>query len=326
MTVGEPEDDNERHLSVEIPPELDGKRLDVACAQLFDQYSRSRLQAWIEAGRLCVDGIVTTRPRLPVAAGQRLVLDAEPEPDSTVQAQPIALTIVYADRDLVVIDKPAGLTVHPGAGQRDGTLQNALLHHFPQTAALPRAGIVHRLDKDTSGLMVVALTLKAHARLVAALQARAVHREYDALVQGELIAGGRIEAPIGRHPRDRLRMAVVDHGGREAVTHYRIEERFRQFTRLRVRLETGRTHQIRVHLAHLRHPIVGDPVYGRAVRGSGLAAPLREALHAFRRQALHARALEFIHPGHGKPMRWDAEPPADMQALYALLRAHAAFV
>ncbi len=323
MTDAGPEDDNDL-LSAEVPPQLDGQRLDVACAKLFDSYSRSRLQTWIEAGRLCVDGQPASRGRDPVRAGQLLSLDPEPEPDYRVQPQALPLNPLYADRDLVVIDKPPGLTVHPGAGQRDNTLQNALLHHFPQTATVPRAGIVHRLDKDTSGLMVVALNLKAHARLVAELQARDIRREYDTLVQGELIAGGTIEAAIGRHPRDRLRMAVLDHGGRDAVTHYRIEERFRQFTRLRVRLETGRTHQIRVHLAHVRHPIVGDVTYGGSLRGSGLDAELRDALRAFPRQALHARELELTHPGSGKRMTWSAEAPADMQQLFTLLRRHAA--
>jgi 23S rRNA pseudouridine1911/1915/1917 synthase len=324
MTGSAPAGDIDPVLDAEVPHELDGKRLDVVCAQLFADWSRARLQTWIEAGRVSVDGEPVLRTRHPVAAGARLQLTAEETEESfRVEPQNLAIDVVYADRDLLVLDKAPGLTVHPGAGQRDGTLQNALLHHFPQTAAVPRAGIVHRLDKDTSGLMVVALNLRAHARLVADLQARAIRREYEALVQGELISGATIDLPIGRHPRDRLRMAVVEHGGREAVTHYRIGERYRQFTRLNVRLETGRTHQIRVHLAHLRHPIVGDPLYGGPLRGSGLEPALREALRAFPRQALHARELGLDHPRSGKPLSWRREAPADMQALHALLRRHA---
>lgn len=326
MTVSLPDDDNAQDDSVlcaTIPEHLAGKRLDAVCAQLFDQFSRSRLSQWIDEGRLRVDGEVQTRGRQPAMAGSELVLDAEPQADLRVIAQDIPLDIVYADEDLAIVDKPAGLTTHPGAGQADGTLQNALLYRFGQTAVVPRAGIVHRLDKDTSGLLVVALNLSAHAHLAAQIADRDVEREYDTLIQGEMISGGSIDAPIGRHPRDRLKMAVVERGGREAITHYRVTERFNNYTRLAVRLQTGRTHQIRVHLSHLRYPIVGDPLYGTPPRCSGMDEALRTALQSFGRQALHARSLAITHPRSGERMQWTREAPADMQTLFALLRTHA---
>lgn len=310
-------------LNAQVPPELEGARLDVAAAKLFHQYSRSRLKIWIEAGALTVNGAAQTAPRTLMQTGDALELQAEREVSTAISAQNIALDIVHADKSIVVINKPAGLTVHPGAGQSDRTLQNALLHHFPQTANVPRAGIVHRLDKDTSGLLVVALTLAAHTKLVVALSGRQVRREYDALVQGTLIAGGTINAPIGRHPNDRIKMAVVERLGREAITHYRIKERFKHYTLLKVKLETGRTHQIRVHMAHIRHPITGDATYGGGqVRGAGMPEELREVLMSFRRQALHARELELEHPKTGKTLSFSAEPPADMQDLLAALRQH----
>jgi 23S rRNA pseudouridine1911/1915/1917 synthase len=319
MTNAVPDDDLQ--LSALVPEELAGARLDVVCAKLFDGYSRSRLKTWIEGGRLRVNGEAVSRPREPVAAGDSLELDAEPDEDYTVAPQDIPLEVLYSDKDLAIICKQPGLTVHPGAGQRDGTLQNALLARFPQTAAVPRAGIVHRLDKDTSGLLVVALNLSAHSRLVAELARREIRREYDALVQGPMIAGGTIEVPIGRHPRDRLRMAVSDKG-RDAVSHYRVQERFVMHTWVRVKLETGRTHQIRVHMAHIRHPIIGDALYGSAVRCAGMPESLRDALKTFPRQALHARELELTHPTKGERMSWTAEPLPDMQDLLAQLRAH----
>ncbi|HSW12411.1 MAG TPA: 23S rRNA pseudouridine(1911/1915/1917) synthase RluD [Solimonas sp.] len=322
MSAAELPDEEDWLLSATVPLDLAGSRLDAACARLFEQFSRSRLQTWIDEGRLRVNGETVTRMRHPVAVGDALELDAVPPQDTTVQPQDLPLDVAHADKSIAVIRKPPGLTVHPGAGQRDGTLQNALLHHFPQTAAVPRAGIVHRLDKDTSGLLVVALDLKAHANLVAAIGERDFRREYDAIVHGTLIAGATIDLPIGRHPRDRVKMAVVEGiRGREAVTHYRVQERFHGHTHLRCKLETGRTHQIRVHLSHQRHPIIGDHLYGGdVVRGAGMGERLREGLKAFPRQALHARELELEHPKTGKRIAWTMEPPADMQALLALLR------
>lgn len=318
-----PWDDEEHLLSGVVDETLAGSRTDVACARLFDQFSRARLQQWLSEGRVRIDGVVAQRARDPVAAGALIEIDAEPIAENRVEAQALPLEVIHTDSDLAIVAKPAGLTVHPGAGQPDGTLQNALLHHFPQTAAVPRAGIVHRLDKDTSGLLMVALTLEAHAALVSQLAARAVRREYDAVTQGPLIAGGTIDAPIGRHPRDRVKMAVLPRGGREAVTHYRVERHFGHHTHLRVRLETGRTHQIRVHFAHIRHPLVGDLLYGaQLVRGSGLPEPLRECLAAFPRQALHARLLGLQHPRTGASCLWELPPPPDLAGLLAALERH----
>jgi 23S rRNA pseudouridine1911/1915/1917 synthase len=310
----------QRHARV--PLELAGSRLDAAAARLFDEFSRSRLQIWIAQGALQVNGAVIDRPRLQVHPGDELELRAElPREAGEAQPQDIALSVLFSDEHLAIINKPAGLIVHPGAGAPDGTLQNALLHRFPQTAAVPRAGIVHRLDKDTSGILVVALNLQAHAKLVSELARRKIRREYDAIVAGVFSGGGKVEAPIGRHPRDRSKMAVVE-SGRPALSHYRIAARFRFHTHVRVRLETGRTHQIRVHMAHIKHPVVGDAVYApKGVRGVGMDPQLRARLAAFPRQALHARELELVHPATQETMQWSAEPPADMQALLAALRA-----
>lgn len=312
----------EELVTTSIPPELAGQRIDQALAKLLPEYSRSRLKGWIDAGRVTLDGHIP-RPRDVVGGGEVVQVRPLIEAVHDDRPQAIALDIRFEDDSILVLDKPAGLVVHPAAGNPEGTLLNALLHHAPALATLPRAGIVHRLDKSTSGLMVVAKTTAAHRRLVAALAEREVSREYLALVQGELIAGGTVDEPIGRHPRDRKRMAVV-HGGKSAVSHYRVEERFVGHTLLRVRLETGRTHQIRVHMAHIRHPIVGDPVYGGRLRlPPGAGDALIATLRGFNRQALHATRLALAHPETGEDMEWEAEPPADMLALLAAFREHA---
>ncbi|MGD2112404.1 MAG: 23S rRNA pseudouridine(1911/1915/1917) synthase RluD, partial [Gammaproteobacteria bacterium] len=281
-------------LQVTIPDTLRGRRLDLALAELVPDYSRSRLQQWIRAGQVTLDARVA-QVREKVHGGEVVRIAATLPAQGNDQPQAIELELLHADADLLVINKPAGLVVHPAAGNPAGTLLNALLHYDPALAALPRAGIVHRLDKATSGLLVVARNLTAHKRLVEALQARRITREYLAVVSTVLTAGGRIDAPIGRHPVERKRMAVTA-GGKAAVTHYRVEERYRAHTLVRVRLETGRTHQIRVHMAHQHTPLLGDPVYGGRLRlpaGAGVA--LQETLAGFRRQALHATRLELQH-------------------------------
>lgn len=300
-----------------IDEEQSGRRLDQAAADLFADFSRSRLKQWILGGQLTVNG-EQRRPRDPVIAGERLRLLAESEPRVSIAPQRIPLSIVWEDDEVLVIDKPAGLVVHPGAGNPAGTLQNALLHHRPALAEVPRAGLVHRLDKDTTGLMVVAATETAHAALVRQLEARSVRREYEAVCRGVLTAGGTIDAPIGRHPVDRLRMTVRN-SGRPAVTHYRVIRRFRGHTHLLARLETGRTHQIRVHLAHAGHPLLGDPVYGRLQLPAGATPALIESLRGFRRQALHARRLAFQHPASGETVAFEAELPRDFRQLLTIL-------
>ncbi|MEO7325771.1 MAG: 23S rRNA pseudouridine(1911/1915/1917) synthase RluD [Dokdonella sp.] len=309
----------ESSLNITVPVELAGRRFDQALAELFPDYSRSRLTTWIKSGAALLDG-ATAAPRQILRGGEAIALVVKLEREIGAQAQDIALDIRHEDADVLVVNKPAGLVVHPGAGNADGTLQNALLHHDPGLAQIPRGGIVHRLDKDTSGLMVVARTMRAHTSLVEQLSAREVHRQYAAIVYGSMISGGRVDAAIGRHPHDRLKQAVRE-DGRDAITHYRVRERFRAMTLVECRLETGRTHQIRVHMAHVRHPLLGDSQYGGLLKLPKAASPeFIAALRAFKRQALHAERLEFLHPKSGKTIAVEAERPADMEALLAALR------
>jgi 23S rRNA pseudouridine1911/1915/1917 synthase len=310
-------------ISIEIPPEQAGQRLDQALAALLPDHSRSRLKSWIDNGEVLVDGS-PRRPRDKVSGGEKIVISAALPEDVRAAPQDIPIVLVHEDKHVFVVNKPAGFVVHPGAGNPDSTLQNALLALDPKLARLPRAGIVHRLDKDTSGLLVVARTLAAHTALVRMLEDRDIHREYEAVTRGVMTAGGTVDAPIDRHPTDRVRMAVRQ-GGRESVTHYRVIRRFRAHTHVRVQLETGRTHQIRVHLAHAGFPIIGDRVYGgRLALPKGASEELRQALKDFPRQALHAARLEFAHPVTGKPVECVAPLPADMQGLLRVLAADAA--
>lgn len=302
-----------------LAPQSAGRRLDQALADALPEFSRSRLKRWIDEGVLRVDGRVP-RPRDIVAGGELVVLDAPDEDAVAPAAERIPLTIAWEDRDVIVVDKPAGLVVHPGAGNPAGTLQNALLAHDPKLSKLPRAGIVHRLDKDTSGLLIVARNEPARTSLADALAERGIHREYQAVCVGVMTAGGKVDAPIDRHPVDRLRMAVRS-SGREAVTHYRVIERYRRHTWVRVTLETGRTHQIRLHLSHAGYPLVGDPVYGRRlVIPRGATPELAEALRGFRRQALHAAKIVFPHPRTGRDVQVESKLPADMRDLIACLK------
>ena len=310
-------------VDLQIPGAMAGQRLDAALAQLLPQHSRTRIKGWIEAGQVTV-GRLPCKPRDTVAAGARVTLRMSADvPEREVLAESIPLKVLYEDSDLLVVDKPAGLVVHPGAGNPRHTLQNALLGWDARLAALPRAGLIHRLDKDTSGLLVVARTPEAHTALGRQLLARTVARHYLAVCVGVMTGGGTVDQPIGRHRSDRLRMAVRA-DGRPAVTHYRVLERFRAHGLLRVQLETGRTHQIRLHLAHLRYPVVGDPVYGgRFARPRGVTAELADALRGFKRQALHAASLGFDQPRSGRRMTFESPLPADMEHLLGVLRADA---
>ena len=296
-----------------------GLRFDQALAEALPEFSRSRLAAWIKAGDALIEGR-TAKPKEPVNGGERVSLRVRLDPVEHAAPQDIALDILFEDADLLVVNKPAGLVVHPGAGNPDGTLVNALLHHDPRLEELPRAGIVHRLDKDTSGALLVARTLQAHTALVGLLAERGIHRQYEAVVNGAMVAGSTVDAPLDRHRTDRLRRAVSA-SGKPAVTHYRVRERFRAHTLVECRLETGRTHQIRVHMQHIRFPLVGDPLYGGGLRLPRQATPeLDAALRGFRRQALHAEQLAFEHPFGAGRVDVKAPRPADLDALIAALR------
>ena len=302
-----------------IPFEAAGRRADQVLAELFPEFSRSRLAAWLKDGQVLIDG-ARLRPRDAVRGGERVEVNAQLEAATASQPQAIALTLLYEDADVFVVDKPAGLVVHPGAGNPDGTLVNALLHRDRHLAALPRAGIVHRLDKETSGALIVARNLQAHAALVEQLAARDIHRQYEAIVIGSPVAGGTVDAPLDRHPVDRLKRAVVE-TGKPAVTHYRIRERYRAHTRIECQLETGRTHQIRVHMAYRKLPLIGDPLYGGNLRlPKGATPELAEALRGFKRQALHAERVEFAQPRSGETVIAQAPCPADMEQLIAALQ------
>ena len=306
-------------LIAEVPDELSGSRFDQIAAQLFPDYSRARLQIWIKSGELTVNG-QAEKTREKLIAGDILQLKAAVADEDRWQAEDIALDIVYEDQALLVINKPAGLVVHPAAGHASGTLLNALLAHDPDLASVPRAGIVHRLDKDTSGLMVVAKTLAAQNHLVNQLQDRTVSREYEAVVFGSMTGGGKVEADIGRHAKQRVKMAVVTLGGKEAITHYRLLKRFANHCHLRCMLETGRTHQIRVHMAHIKHPLVGDPLYaGRPRLPKAASEALIQGLRNFGRQALHARRLSLIHPSTEEEISWEVPLADDIVELLALL-------
>ncbi|RDE18501.1 23S rRNA pseudouridine(1911/1915/1917) synthase RluD [Motiliproteus coralliicola] len=310
------------HLNAQVPDELGGSRLDQAVAQMFPEHSRSRLQGWIKNGELKVDG-KQLRPRDKLLGGEQVEICAEAQSEERWLPEDIALDVVYEDDQILVLNKPAGLVVHPAAGHHDGTLLNALLHHCPDIAAVPRAGIVHRLDKDTTGLMVVAKTLEAQTDLVAQLQERSMGREYEAVVCGVMTGGGCVDEPMGRHPKQRQKMAVHPMG-KEAITHYRVLHKFRGHTHIRLKLETGRTHQIRVHMAHLHYPLIGDPLYGgRTRQPKGISHELQDCLRLFKRQALHAKRLELFHPTTGDQLEWEVDLPDDMLSLLAELQQDA---
>lgn len=304
---------SEELLTSTIPDTLSGQRLDAALAKLFPDYSRSRLTQWVKEGLVELDNAIV-RPRDKVYAGQSVSVKVQAiESDSVVLPEDVPLDVVFEDDEILVINKPVGMVVHPAAGNWSGTLQNGLLFYCESLKNIPRAGIVHRLDKDTSGLLVVAKTLKSHKSLIEQLQARTVHREYQAIVNGVLTAGGTVDQPIARDARERKRMAVREEG-KEAITHYRVIEKFRRHTHIRVFLETGRTHQIRVHMSYIRFPLLGDALYGgKVMLPKGASDELIKVIQSFKRQALHAAKLGLIHPVTNEEMQWQVPLPDDMQ-------------
>lgn len=308
-------------FKAKIPEDMAGMRLDQCLAEIFPDYSRSKIQTWIKLGRVKVNHALLKAKDI-VDGGEYVELDAEAEEVVEYEAEPIPLDIVHEDHSILIINKPAGLVVHPAAGHWQGTLVNALLYHENSLNTLPRAGIVHRLDKDTSGLLMVAKTLQAYHSLTTQLQERSIDREYLALVKGWMTAGGTIDEPIGRHPVDRKKNAIRE-DGKYAITHYRLEQRFKRHTLVRVKLETGRTHQIRVHMAHIQYPLVGDQVYaGRFQLPANCSEELEQALRGFKRQALHATKLGLQHPETEAYMEWEQCMPADLQNLVTTLEKY----
>lgn len=312
-------DSKKIHHTFNIPEEYINERLDQTLARLMPDYSRTLIKEWIDAGNVLLNG-KPTKGKTKMRGGELVTVEATLKTQAQWEAQAIPLQIEYEDEALIIVNKPAGFVVHPGAGNADQTLLNALLHHAPELQALPRAGIIHRLDKDTSGLLVIAKTPAAYKHISLQLKKRSLLREYQAIVCGTMISGGTVDAPLDRHPLQRTRRAVID-TGKPAVTHYRVAEKYRAHTRLKLQLETGRTHQIRVHMAHVHHPIVGDPVYGGRIQlVKGITPELKQALKDFKRQALHAFALGLTHPVTDEFMRWEIDLPEDMTQLIQLLR------
>ncbi len=307
-------------LNIVIPDRLIGQRIDSALAMMLPDYSRSKITAWVKSGKALLND-KTFKPKEKVLGGEVIALTLVKEKTNAWLGEDIAIDVVYEDDDIIVVNKPVGLVTHPGAGNWTGTLANALLHYDPSLANLDRAGIVHRLDKNTSGLMVVARSELAQKNLVEQLQTHTVSREYSAIVYGHMISGGTVDAPIGRDPKDRIKQAVVEEGeGKDAVTHYRVIDRFAHHTHVKCILETGRTHQIRVHMSFIEHPLIADPMYGGKIRFPKKAdEQLKDALKKFNRQALHAKKLTLSHPITGEEMSWKAPLPQDLQELLQVL-------